>query len=273
MMTWEQAVVQLRSDPSQAELIRACFYDDPLTEAAARYAESSEWRALDKLLPRTKGKALDIGAGRGIVSYALALSGWRTTAVEPDSGAIVGTNAIRSLAAATGVAIDVIEAAGEAIPCESNSFNLVHCRAVLHHATDLPQLCKEVARVLAPGGLFIATREPVLTRESDLDIFLKEHPLHRMFGGENAYLSSVYSGAITGAGLLIERVLNPLESDINLFPRSTTDVRKGIARRLMLGDHRYVPTFILRFLGHWSGTPGRLYTFVARKAGPDLKRK
>jgi 2-polyprenyl-3-methyl-5-hydroxy-6-metoxy-1,4-benzoquinol methylase len=265
MMTWEQAVLQLRNDPAQAELVRACFYDDPLAEAAVRYSKSSEWHALEKLLPARKGKALDLGAGRGIVAYALASHGWRVAAAEPDSSGIVGANAIRFLAPSMGVNIDVVEAAGEALPFDSNSFDLVHCRAVLHHATDLTQLCREIARVLSPGGALVATREPVLSHESDLEIFLRHHPLHRMFGGEHAYMLPIYIAAITGAGLQMERVLNPFESDINLFPGTLIGLKKSIARRLMLPDHRFVPDWCLRWLGHWNKTPGRLYTFVARK--------
>ena len=46
MATWEEAVLWLRSQPGQSELVRACFYDDPLTDAAKRYLASTEWEAL-----------------------------------------------------------------------------------------------------------------------------------------------------------------------------------------------------------------------------------
>jgi hypothetical protein len=36
-ITWEEAVLWLRNQPDQAELVRACFYDDPLPAAAERY--------------------------------------------------------------------------------------------------------------------------------------------------------------------------------------------------------------------------------------------
>ena len=35
-MTWEQAVLWLRQQPDSADLVRACFYDDPLSAAADR---------------------------------------------------------------------------------------------------------------------------------------------------------------------------------------------------------------------------------------------
>jgi 2-polyprenyl-3-methyl-5-hydroxy-6-metoxy-1,4-benzoquinol methylase len=258
LISWEQAVLSLRSDPNSRDLVEACYYDDPLQNAAERYARSSEWLALQNLLPVPPGKAIDVGAGRGVVSYALAKAGWHVVAAEPDRSPVVGTAAIRSLAQLTNTRIDVIESYGESIPYDSDSFDLVHCRAVLHHAADLKQFCKEIARVLVPGGLFIATREHVISRESDREIFRDHHPLHRLFGGENAYTLSTYVNAIVGAGLRIQRVLNPFESDINLFPSSAAELRERIARRLGLRNARYVPTAVLGWLGQFNKTPGRL---------------
>src|SRR5215510_9637298 len=88
--TWEEAVVWLRNQPDQRQLARDAFYDDPLTGAAERYFESAEWQAVTALLAGRSGTALDVGAGRGIASYALARSGFAVTALEPDPSAIVG---------------------------------------------------------------------------------------------------------------------------------------------------------------------------------------
>src|SRR5215471_1362441 len=99
LLTWEDAVVWLRNQPDQRQLVLEAFYDDPLIRAAERYFLSSEWQAISALLKHRSGHALDVGAGRGIVSYALARSGFSVVALEPDPSAIVGAAAIRSLAA------------------------------------------------------------------------------------------------------------------------------------------------------------------------------
>ena len=92
---WEDAVEWLRSQPDQQDLVLNAYYDDPLIHAARRYWESCEWEEVRKLLGSTTGQALDVGAGRGIASYALAREGFAVTALEPDASPLVGAGAIR----------------------------------------------------------------------------------------------------------------------------------------------------------------------------------
>jgi SAM-dependent methyltransferase len=264
-LTWEGAVLWLREQPEQRELVRACFYDDPLEAAAARYHASNEWRAMRPLLPALPGRALDLGAGRDIASYALARDGFEVSALEPDGSPVVGAAAIRALARASGLAIDVRQEWGERLPFEPASFDLVFGRAVLHHARDLPALGREVARVLRPGATFVAAREHVLSAPGDLPAFLEAHPLHRLYGGENAHLQKEYLEAIRGAGLEVVRVLNPLASEVNLFPETREGFREALRRRLGLPWRGLLPLAALPLLGALVRTPGRLYTFVARR--------
>ena len=264
--TWEAAVLSLRTDPAAQDLVRACFFDDPLVEAAERFRGSSEWLATLKLLP-TPGAALDIGAGRGIASYALARDGWKVTALEPDHSEIVGAAAIRELSAASDVGIEVVEQWGETLPFQAGSFDLVYCRAVLHHARDLSALCLEASRVLRPGGTFCAVREHVISSRDDLSAFLAAHPLHRMYGGEHAYLLAEYLESISRAGLRIVATPGPFSSDINLFPLTKGELKRAIARRLRLPEFVPIPDLVLRVLDWRSRAPGRHYSFIARKPG------
>ena len=264
-MDWESAVLWLRNQPGQSELVRACFYDDPLIEAARRYHASAEWRAVRKLLPGSDGRALDVGAGRGIATYALAKDGWKVTALEPDPSSIVGAEAIRLLSKEAGIKCDIVQQRGERLPFEDASFDLVYCRQALHHAGDLRQLCGELGRVLRDGGTFIATREHVISCPEDLPAFLQSHPLHHLYGGENAYLLKEYLESIEAAGIRIEQVLNPLQSQINLYPETLASIKKRIASRLGWPFPMLIPGFVITLLGHFLKAPGRLYSFAGTR--------
>jgi SAM-dependent methyltransferase len=273
MRTWEDAVVWLRKQPDRQQLVHDAFYDDPLIEAAQRYYESHEWQSLSQIFQGRSGKALDVGAGRGIASYALARSGFAVSALEPDPSAIVGTAAIRALAIETKLPIDVVDSFSERLPFSDNTFDVAFARAVLHHFKDLNDACREIYRVLAPGGIFVAAREHVLSRKTDLDSFLERHPLHHLYGGEHAYLLDRYVGALRDAGFASIEVLTPLTSPINLFPHTTDTLREAIIKklpvrpvwRLLLGSDLIFQS-LLSVAGHFDNRPGRLYSFVCRKA-------
>ena len=105
--TWDAAVRWLRSQPDRQALVRDAYYDDPLIGSAERYWCSDEWCAVKEFLP-DGGTALDVGAGRGIASYALARDGFKVTALEPDDSSLVGAGAIRALASDAGLPITVV---------------------------------------------------------------------------------------------------------------------------------------------------------------------
>ncbi len=276
-MTWESAVLWLRNQPDRRQLVLDAYYDDPLLAAAKRYHESDEWREIAALLRGRSGKALDVGAGRGIASYALAREGFAVTALEPDASAVVGSAAIRSLAAEAALPLDVVEQWSERLPFADGEFDVVFARAVLHHTSDLDRACAEMFRVLRPGGIFVAVREHVISKESDLQAFLDDHPLHHLYGGEHAFLLDRYLGALASAGFKPVKVLSPLQSPINLFPYTFATLREAIVDRasqkvparplwrMTLSSDR-VFAALLSLASRFDKRPGRLYSFIAHKA-------
>jgi len=263
--TWEEAVEWLRSQPDQAEVVKDCYYDDPLLDAAKRFHKNTEWQDIQKRLPQRKGRVLDMGAGRGISSYAFAYDGWEIVAVEPDRSATVGALAIKQLANETMLPISVIQTFAETLPFKDNLFDVVYGRQILHHARDLFVMCNEVSRVLKPGGIFIATREHVITQQKDLTYFQAQHPLQKMYGGENAYLLHNYIDAIQQSGIQINEILNPFASDINLFPESQSTLKEKITQKIHLPFPSLIPTAVLVLIGRFNNNPGRLYSFIGRK--------
>lgn len=275
--TWEQAVMWLRVQHDLREEVLNCYYDDPLLAAAERYWQSTEWGAIRGFLPQRGRSALDVGAGRGIASYALAREGFQVTALEPDTSPTVGAEAIRSLARDSALPIQVVEEFSESLPFDDASFDLVFARAVLHHANNLESACREFFRVLRPGGVLLAVREHVLSRQDDLAHFLEHHLLHRRYGGENAFLLHHYTNSIAQAGFGQIRVISPWRSVINYFPHTLSSLKNKICsqvgkRYCFLGQ---MSKAILDVPGMWplasfflekfDHRPGRLYSFVARK--------
>jgi SAM-dependent methyltransferase len=279
MSSWEDAVVWLRNQPAQRQLVLDAFYDDPLVTAAERYFHSSEWQEVARLLRGRTGAALDVGAGRGIASYALARQGFSVTALEPDPSEIVGAGAIRALAAETGLPISVVEDLSERLPFADRTFDVVFARAVLHHTRNLDLACSEMYRVLRPGGVLVAAREHVISRESDLGEFLDHHPLHHLYGGEHAYILDRYVGALRAAGFGPLEILSSLKSPINLFPHTIDTLRDAIIEklsekipgkpfwRMALGSKLVLRT-LLSIAGRFDNRPGRLYSFVGYRATP-----
>ena len=275
--TWEAAVVWLRNQPDRRQLVLDAFYDDPLITAAERYFASGEWQAVAHLLQGRSGKSLDIGAGRGIASYALARQGFEVTALEPDPSAIVGAAAIRSLAVEARLPIAVVQDVSERLPFADGAFDVVFARAVLHHMRDLDSACREMQRVLRPGGILIAVREHVISKDADLGRFLDQHPLHHLYGGENAFRLDRYIGALNDAGFVHVEILSPLKSPINLFPYTIDSLRDAVVGRLSqkvpaaplwrfaLGSDR-IFELLLSVAEPFDNRPGRLYSFVGHKA-------
>ena len=276
LITWEEAVQWLRGQPEQQQLVQHCYYDDPLLTAAERFSNSEEWHALRTLIDKyVPGKVLDLGAGRGISSYAFAKSECSVVALEPNSSNLVGSGAIRSLFEQSGLPIEIVQEYGESLPFEDDTFDLVYGRAVLHHAQNLPKLCKEVERVLKTGGVLVATREHVISRKEDLPAFLNSHALHFLYGGENAYLLDEYRQSIIQAGLSLKKTISPMESVINYAPATvegfSKQLKSAAQRRIgetLAGRLSANPTMQQlygRYLSCKSHHPGRHFSFLALK--------
>ncbi len=282
-LSWEDSVRRMQDDPTRIALVRESYYDRDVVEAARRFEQSEEWAATRDLLPERPGHgtAVDLGAGRGVASYALAHAGWSVVAVEPDPGATVGRGAIVSLSDQSALNVRVCPGTAEAILLENASVDFVYARAVLHHTADMVRACREIARILKPGGRLLAVREHVVNRLEDEKEFLAGHDLHSLYGGEHAFTLATYRGAIEQSGLNLIRVLGSYDSPINYAPYTRQDVWGLCAHslirlvgwrmaRTMAGPDSHVGRWLMRSRGERLSQrdtrPGRLYSFVAEKS-------
>lgn len=278
--TWEEAVKWLIEQSDQEQLVMDCYFDQPLQAAAERYWKSAEWNAIRAFLPRKRGDVLDLGAGQGVSSFALAKDGWNVVALEPDDSNLVGTRAIQSLADDISLSISVVQDTGESMPFSKESFDFVFGRQVLHHANNLRRLCSEVFRVLKPGGIFIAVRDHVISSRHDLPRFLEKHPLHKLYGGEHAFHPQEYLEALKYAGFVLKHVLRSFDSVINYAPYTEKSLRKEFDDRLShYPGGKFLSTFLarkyafhtfLKVLSFIDRRPGRLFSFVSYRPANRL---
>ncbi len=93
-------------------------------------------------------EVLDVGAGTGRASIAMARLGWRVTAVEPGEPML---DVLRAGASAAEVAVHTVQATAEETGCAPRSVDLVTA-AQAFHWFDRPAALTEMARVIRPGG-------------------------------------------------------------------------------------------------------------------------
>jgi SAM-dependent methyltransferase len=269
---WEEAIEILRRDPQHRQLIYDAYLTSDLHENCRRFAQSAEFAETLRLIKDYRPAArdvLDIPSGNGIATHALAYAGYDVVAVEPDPSASVGRGAIATLLSGTNLKARIVDACGEELPFDSDSFDAIYVRQGLHHARDLKAMLSEYARVLRPSGVLLACREHVVDNYGpSLQDFLNAQPDHQLYGGENAFTLPDYRAAFAGAELNVVEEIGPYDSPINLHPNtpeSLADKICGSAPGRILS--LVLPKSLVAGLGMWqlkrSNRPGRLYSFVA----------
>ncbi len=101
------------------------------------------------LLAEASGHVLDLGSGTGANLAHLPSGVERVTATEPEPSMAAR---LRKRAATAPMAVEVIEAPGEALPMASDSVDVVVATLVLCTVTDPPRTVAEIHRVLRPDG-------------------------------------------------------------------------------------------------------------------------
>lgn len=274
--TWEEAVRWYRAQTGNEQAVRDNYFDVPVRQAAERYARSEEFAETIRLLGSGAGREiLDLGAGNGIASFALAQHGWLVTALEPDASDEVGAGAIRLLAEETRLPIIVVQSGDTRLPFQDKQFDAVHVRQALHHVPDIEASIQDLSRVLRAGGLLLATREHVADDEGQLKEFRRTHELHHLYGGENAYPLARYLAAFAGAGLRVREVWGPFESVLNFYPGTEAERQKTLRQianrsyfrlgRLLAWHATFRAAQLKRFTER-DRTPGRIYSFLLEKS-------
>ncbi len=285
-MTWHETIEYIRQKPEYADLVRLAYFDKDLTLNIVRFGQSEEFvetlKLVNKYVPEAK-TILDIGAGNGISSINFALRGYVVTVLEPDPSDSVGANAIRIMKDEYKLDnLTVYERYAESTGLETNSFDIIYVRQAMHHANNLKKFIAECSRLLRPGGVLLTIRDHVIFNKRDKQRFLETHPLHKFYGGENAFTSEQYKNAMLSAGLHVLEEMKYFDTVINHFPVSSKEMsnvkqteeklRMQLKQKIgFLANNKLLFKIYKKLKGFRNSygdekkVPGRMYSFVSGK--------
>ena len=106
----------------------------------------NERSVLERLLGRGRGRCLDLGCGSGVVIPLLAELGWTVVGVDPSE---------KMLERARKHGSEVVQAFGDALPFEDESFDAGVSIWTHTDVDDFAGILREAARVLRPQAPFV----------------------------------------------------------------------------------------------------------------------
>ena len=132
---------------------------------------------------RSKGRALDLGAGEGADSIRLARLGYSVDAVEISE---VGAGKIKKLAAEAGVEVNVeIADVGSYEP--TGYFDIIMCNGVLHYIDDKASVVERMQEATRVGGINVVSLWSTFTPVPDCH---NQVPVY--CDGEHGIISKLY---------------------------------------------------------------------------------
>jgi ubiquinone/menaquinone biosynthesis C-methylase UbiE len=150
----------IRVHSNQAEEFAAAYQAlerDPY-ETCFTYSRMRLEQTLGAYLPEaaTGRRALDVGCGTGHHMTDLAARGFDVAGVD-------GSNDMLDQARGLNPAFELHQADVDELPFPAESFDLALCIEVLRYLPDPQSAIAEIARVLRPGGICLATSAPLFS--------------------------------------------------------------------------------------------------------------
>jgi ubiquinone/menaquinone biosynthesis C-methylase UbiE len=200
---------ELASTERQKQRVREQF-----GATAQEYVVSERHRAgrdLDRLVelaePSPDDEALDIATGGGHTALALAPHVRHVVASDLTPKMLQTAEAFVREQGAANVTFELADA--EQLPFADASFDIVTCRIAPHHFADVRAFCREVARVLRPGGRFMLV-DSWSSEDDELDQFINEIERRRDATHARSHRISEWRAFVEEAGLSVD-VVEPFE--------------------------------------------------------------
>ena len=140
----------------QTQVITNRAQFDPQADAylsSAVHAGGADLAFVEELLMDlpAAARAIDVGCGAGHLAFAFARRLREVTACDP-APSMLATVRAAAVERGVGERVSTCEAAADALPFATASFDVVGTRYSAHHWCDLPAALRELRRVLRPGG-------------------------------------------------------------------------------------------------------------------------
>ncbi|HYH11526.1 MAG TPA: methyltransferase domain-containing protein [Thermomicrobiales bacterium] len=122
-------------------------YDDSLPAHVMRHYIDKRVAFIREHVP-IGSKILDVGCGTGVLAERLLREGYDVTGADPFA-------AMLDRMRARDPRLKTVQASGQRLPFDDNSFDLTYCVAVMHHIADpkdVRDTLVEMCRVTKPGG-------------------------------------------------------------------------------------------------------------------------
>ena len=157
-------------------------------------------RLLQLAAPKGTERVLDVATGGGHTALAFAPFVAAVTAVDLTPRMLEVASAFAAERGATNVTFALADA--ERLPLPDGAFDLVTARIAPHHFADPREFVREVARVLAPGGLFLLD-DNMAPEDDELDAFMNRFEKWRDPSHVRAWKMSEWRAWIEATGMRV----------------------------------------------------------------------
>lgn len=171
------------------------WYADNSLQTYAQYEQLRFWQALDAITfarwrktIRPGARLLDIGCAQGRSTFKVAGPDLDVVAFDI-SKALVRQAIDRADRIGASAHVTFLVADANTLPFVDESFDYVLTYGVLHHLPEPRDICREIGRILKPGGTFFCSENNRTVLRSGFELLQRLNPLWYEEAGEFAQIS------------------------------------------------------------------------------------